>query len=189
MRIRILKRPKLVLSSFAGLTALGAIGAALVGPALPITGKGTFCLARSTGTSLTGIEGASTSGGCATLSDKGTLSTDLTTGEIPFQGGLRLYTPQHRLDVRNLVFHIDSRTATADLSVDDARPAHVTFLTYSINPGHVTVAYPSVKATSVSLHLAGSAGPSFLRAFPASPVGIHDKLLVFNGTAAFTKVQ
>ncbi|MFF4402982.1 hypothetical protein ACFY2W_36875 [Streptomyces sp. NPDC001262] len=187
--MRILKRPKLVLSSFAALTALGAIGAALVGPALPITGKNTFCLARGTGMSLAGIEGASTSGGCATLSGKGTLSTDLTAGEIPLQGGLRLYTPQHRLDVHNLIMRIDSRTATADLSIDGARPAHVTFLTYTINPGHVTVAYPTVRTTSVSLHLADSAGPSFLRAFPASPVGVHDKLFVYSGTAEFTKVQ
>lgn len=187
--MRTLKRPKLVLASFAALTALGAVGAALAGPVLPVTGKATFCLVKSTGTSLAGIEGASTTGGCATLPGKGTLSTDLTTGEIPLQGGLCLHTPQHRLDVHNLIMRVGSRTATADLSIDDARPAHVTFLTYSINPGRVTVAYPSVKATSISLHLADSAGPSFLRAFPASPIGVRDKLFVFNWTGAFTKVQ
>ncbi len=181
------RRKRIFLLSLPAVAALGAVAAVVVGPTLPLSGKGTFCLTgAATDMTLAGTGEATSSGRCVALPGKGNLSTDLMAGDIPLRGGMRLYTAQHRLDVTNLRIRIDNRTTSADLSVDGSSPVRVTFLTYAISPRHVTVTYPTVGARAMSLRLAEPAGPAFRKAFPAGRLHQGEELFTFDGTATFS---
>ncbi|GHG63440.1 hypothetical protein [Streptomyces griseocarneus] len=180
------KRKRLLTLSLLSATALSALGVALVGPALPVTGSGTFCLAKNTGLALTGTQGAAEKEGCVALPGKGNLSMDLMSGEIPLKGGMRLSAGGHRLDVTGLRIRVPSRTTTADIAVDGGARSSVTFLTYGISPSHVTVDHQAARARAMNLKLAEPAGAAFRKAFPAAHVAPGGDLFVFDGSAAFT---
>ncbi|MFI1252862.1 HtaA domain-containing protein [Streptomyces netropsis] len=137
--------------------------------------------------SYTGTGGATTNGTCVTMPGTGTISTDLLSGEIPAQGGMRFAGANHKLDVTNLRLHIGSRTTSADVSVDGGPATNVDFLHYTLDPTKYSVTPTTVSTKPMPLNLTSPGRNAFTTAFAASPVEAGQRLFDFSGEAKFTK--
>ncbi len=189
------KRVSLLALAAAAILGATAVEAGAIGSDLPLRGTGTFCLSQEAadalatqGVTLEATALATASGNCVTLPGAGTLSPDLTGGELPLQGGMRFATPGHRLDVTNLRIHvhIDEGSTSADVSQDGAPATTIDLFHYPVSLGRVSFTPTTVDTRNIPLTLTTPATAAFTDTFGDSPVAAGAPLFIFDGHAEVT---
>lgn len=191
-------KKRVVLLSLAVAATLGAtaVQAGAVKADLPLKGSGTVCLTPDAVRALAAqnlileATGAATAAGdCITFPGSGTLSPDLTGGELPLQGGMRFSGAGHRLDATSLVVHIrlGQGSTSADVSQDGGAPAKNTDLFhYPVALSQVSFTPTTVDTRNVPLNLTTAGVTAFESAFGQSPVAAGTPLFTFDGHAQIT---
>ncbi|MEU7068130.1 HtaA domain-containing protein [Streptomyces sp. NPDC046161] len=186
-------KKRLVVCSLAAVAGLGvtAVHAEAIGPELPLRGTGTLCLSPDAARTLAArnvtmqpiAPATTTATNCVTLPGSGTLSADLSGGEIPLQGGMRFSDASHRLDVTNLHIYPGKGSTTADFAQDGAAPTNIDFAHYEVSPRTVSISPSSVDSKSVPVNLTAPGAAAFINAFGTSPVAVNTPAFVFDGHA------
>ncbi|MCT9091616.1 HtaA domain-containing protein [Streptomyces sp. ASQP_92] len=190
------KRVAALALTAAALVSITAVQAGAFAPSLPVRGKGTVCLTTEAARALTtqgltfgAVAPATGDGNCVTFPGSGSLSPNLTGGEIPLKGGMRFAGRGHRLDLTNVQIHIrlGEGYTSADAAADGGPAAkNIELFRYPVSLNRVTFTPTTVDTKGIPLSLTAAGGAAFTKAFAATPVAVGKALFTFDGHAEIT---
>ncbi|MDH6122329.1 hypothetical protein ABH930_006695 [Kitasatospora sp. GAS204A] len=190
-------KKRVVALSFAAVAVVGAgaVQAGAISIDLPVRGNGKECLVPAAAQALTDqqvtmepIAPATVTGGCLSYPGSGTVSPNLTGGEMPIQGGVRFTGAGHTLELTNMVIHtrLGEGYTSADLSQDGAPATNITLFKFPVSPSLVTFTPTTVDTRNIPLSLSAPAATAFTNTFGSSPVAAGDTMFTFDGHAEIT---
>ncbi|MEV6048355.1 HtaA domain-containing protein [Streptomyces xanthochromogenes] len=196
MKILGSKKRVAVLTLAVGATlAATAVQAGAVKAELPLQGSGTVCLTQEAARALDAqhvtisATGAATgSGNCVTFPGSGTLSPDLTGGELPLQGGMRFARGGSHLDMTHLVIHIrlGKGHTSADIAQNGAPGKNTTVFRFPVSLSKVSFTPATVDTKDIPLTLTSEGATAFADTFGVAPLPADAPLLAFDGQARIT---
>ncbi|GAB2701241.1 HtaA domain-containing protein [Kitasatospora kifunensis] len=179
----------------AAVVGLGAVEAGAISLDLPVRGTGKQCLVPDAAQNLAAqqvtmepLAPATVAGGCLSYPGSGTLSPNLTGGDMPIQGGVRFTGAGHTLDLTNLVIHtrLGEGYDSADVSQDGAPATNIHLFHFPVAANLVSFTPTTVDTRNIPLSLTAPAVAAFTNAFGASPVAAGDTMFTFDGHAEIT---
>ncbi|MFF4369481.1 HtaA domain-containing protein [Streptomyces sp. NPDC001594] len=189
------KRVAALALTAAALVSITAVQAGAIAADLPVRGKGTVCLtpeaARALvtqGLTFEAIAPATGDGSCVTFPGSGSLSPNLTGGEIPLEGGMRFTARGHQLDLTKVHIHIrlGEGYTSVDAAADGGPAKNIELFRYPVSLNRVTFTPTTVDTKDIPLSLTAPGAAAFTEAFAATPVAAGETLVTFDGHAEIT---